>query len=141
MSKSVRKRVPRIVGASCLVAAFAFSVSGTPAAAQTAACLPESSSESSPSSSPEQAGVTKIVMPFLSESVNEGTVSWQAQLGEIIYEGDWLLDVSTNKVDMSVDSPVAGVLIEICVADDETAQVGETLGVIGPAGSAPLTAE
>ncbi|WP_328737843.1 lipoyl domain-containing protein [Streptomyces bobili] len=80
-------------------------------------------------------------MPFLSESVNEGTVSWQAQLGEMVYEGDWLLDVSTNKVDMTVDSPVAGVLIEICVADDETAQVGETLGVIGPAGSAPLTVE
>ncbi|MEU1077716.1 2-oxoglutarate dehydrogenase, E2 component, dihydrolipoamide succinyltransferase [Streptomyces sp. NPDC005878] len=84
---------------------------------------------------------TDVVLPALGESVTEGTVTrWLKQVGEEVAEDEPLLEVSTDKVDTEIPAPVAGVLLEIVVGEDETAEVGAKLAVIGAAGSAPAAA-
>ena len=74
-------------------------------------------------------------MPALGESVTEGTVTrWLKQVGDTVEVDEPLLEVSTDKVDTEIPSPVAGTLLEIKVAEDETAAVGAELAVIGAAG-------
>ncbi|GAA2627323.1 2-oxoglutarate dehydrogenase, E2 component, dihydrolipoamide succinyltransferase [Paractinoplanes durhamensis] len=80
-------------------------------------------------------------MPALGESVTEGTVTrWLKQVGETIEADEPLLEVSTDKVDTEIPSPVAGTLLEIRVPEDETADVGAVLAVVGSAASAPAPA-
>jgi len=80
-------------------------------------------------------------MPALGESVTEGTVTRRLkQVGETIEADEPLLEVSTDKVDTEIPSPVAGTLLEIKVAEDETADVGAVLAVIGTPGGAPAAA-
>ena len=82
-----------------------------------------------------------MTLPALGESVTEGTVSrWLKQVGDTVEADEPLLEVSTDKVDTEIPSPVAGTLLEIRVAEDETVEVGAVLVVIGDAsqaGSAP----
>ncbi|MFG2059539.1 2-oxoglutarate dehydrogenase, E2 component, dihydrolipoamide succinyltransferase [Micromonospora sp. NPDC048930] len=81
---------------------------------------------------------TEVKMPALGESVTEGTVTrWLKQVGETVEVDEPLLEVSTDKVDTEIPSPVAGTLLEIRVAEDETAEVGGVLAVVGAAGAAP----
>lgn len=73
-----------------------------------------------------------VKMPALGESVTEGTVTrWLKQVGESIEVDEPLLEVSTDKVDTEVPSPVSGVLEKILVEEDETVEVGTELAVIG----------
>src|SRR6185369_3191849 len=73
-----------------------------------------------------------VQMPALGESVTEGTVTrWLKQVGEHVDVDEPLLEVSTDKVDTEIPSPVAGVLQEILVSEDETVAVGTALAVIG----------
>ncbi|MFB8181622.1 biotin/lipoyl-containing protein, partial [Streptomyces sp. NPDC055966] len=84
---------------------------------------------------------TDVVLPALGESVTEGTVTrWLKQVGEDVAEDEPLLEVSTDKVDTEIPAPVAGVLLEIVVGEDETAEVGAKLAVIGAPGAAPAAA-
>ncbi|WP_329534504.1 2-oxoglutarate dehydrogenase, E2 component, dihydrolipoamide succinyltransferase [Streptomyces sp. NBC_01450] len=84
---------------------------------------------------------TDVVLPALGESVTEGTVTrWLKEVGEEVAEDEPLLEVSTDKVDTEIPAPVAGVLLEIVVAEDETAEVGAKLAVIGAPGAAPAAA-
>ncbi|MYW66148.1 2-oxoglutarate dehydrogenase, E2 component, dihydrolipoamide succinyltransferase [Streptomyces sp. SID8379] len=84
---------------------------------------------------------TDVTLPALGESVTEGTVTrWLKEVGEEVAEDEPLLEVSTDKVDTEIPSPVAGVLLEIVVAEDETAEVGAKLAVIGAPGAAPAAA-
>ncbi|MBM6620962.1 2-oxoglutarate dehydrogenase, E2 component, dihydrolipoamide succinyltransferase [Micrococcaceae bacterium RIT802] len=86
------------------------------------------------SDSGERADVT---LPALGESVTEGTVTrWLKQVGDSVEVDEPLLEVSTDKVDTEIPSPVAGTLLEIKVNEDETAEVGAVLAVVG-SGSAP----
>ncbi|MGW1977497.1 2-oxoglutarate dehydrogenase, E2 component, dihydrolipoamide succinyltransferase [Streptomyces sp. NPDC001889] len=81
---------------------------------------------------------TDVVLPALGESVTEGTVTrWLKEVGESVEADEPLLEVSTDKVDTEIPAPVAGVLLEIVVGEDETAEVGAKLAVIGAPGSAP----
>ncbi|MBQ0980966.1 2-oxoglutarate dehydrogenase, E2 component, dihydrolipoamide succinyltransferase [Micromonospora sp. M61] len=85
---------------------------------------------------------TAVKMPALGESVTEGTVTrWLKQVGETIEVDEPLLEVSTDKVDTEIPSPVAGTVLEIKVAEDETADVGADLAIIGVAGAAPAEAK
>ncbi|MFJ6168798.1 2-oxoglutarate dehydrogenase, E2 component, dihydrolipoamide succinyltransferase [Micromonospora orduensis] len=94
-----------------------------------------------PAAAPSGEG-TPVKMPALGESVTEGTVTrWLKQVGETIEVDEPLLEVSTDKVDTEIPSPVAGTVLEIKVAEDETAAVGADLAVIGVAGAAPATSE
>ncbi|OWV06514.1 2-oxoglutarate dehydrogenase, E2 component, dihydrolipoamide succinyltransferase [Micromonospora wenchangensis] len=85
---------------------------------------------------------TPVKMPALGESVTEGTVTrWLKQVGETVEVDEPLLEVSTDKVDTEIPSPVAGTVLEIKVPEDETAAVGADLAIIGAAGAAPAEAE
>ncbi|MGW7265443.1 2-oxoglutarate dehydrogenase, E2 component, dihydrolipoamide succinyltransferase [Streptomyces sp. NPDC054842] len=84
---------------------------------------------------------TDVVLPALGESVTEGTVTrWLKEVGEEVSEDEPLLEVSTDKVDTEIPSPASGVLLEIVVGEDETAEVGAKLAVIGAPGAAPAAA-
>ncbi|MFJ1829561.1 2-oxoglutarate dehydrogenase, E2 component, dihydrolipoamide succinyltransferase [Streptomyces sp. NPDC088178] len=84
---------------------------------------------------------TDVTLPALGESVTEGTVTrWLKEVGEEVTEDEPLLEVSTDKVDTEIPAPVSGVLLEIVVAEDETAEVGAKLAVIGAPGAAPAAA-
>ncbi|MET3811139.1 2-oxoglutarate dehydrogenase, E2 component, dihydrolipoamide succinyltransferase [Arthrobacter sp. UYEF3] len=83
----------------------------------------------------------EVTLPALGESVTEGTVTrWLKSIGDSVEVDEPLLEVSTDKVDTEIPSPVAGTLQEIRVAEDETAEVGSVLAVIG-SGAAPAPAE
>ncbi|WP_319004618.1 biotin/lipoyl-containing protein, partial [Arthrobacter sp. SO3] len=83
----------------------------------------------------------EVTLPALGESVTEGTVTrWLKSIGDTVEVDEPLLEVSTDKVDTEIPSPVAGVLQEIRVAEDETAEVGSVLAVIGSGTAAPAAA-
>ncbi|WP_062733351.1 2-oxoglutarate dehydrogenase, E2 component, dihydrolipoamide succinyltransferase [Kocuria turfanensis] len=113
------------------------------AAEQQAPKEQESAPEQAPQAEAQQGGEgTEITLPALGESVTEGTVTrWLKQVGDEVAVDEPLLEVSTDKVDTEVPSPVAGTLLEIRVQEDEDAEVGQVLAVIGsgaaPSGSAP----
>jgi 2-oxoglutarate dehydrogenase E2 component (dihydrolipoamide succinyltransferase) len=80
-------------------------------------------------------------MPALGESVSEGTVTrWLKNVGDSVAVDEALLEVSTDKVDTEIPSPVAGTLLAIDVAVDTTVPVGARLGLIGVSGSTPAPA-
>ncbi|MFF8863418.1 2-oxoglutarate dehydrogenase, E2 component, dihydrolipoamide succinyltransferase [Streptomyces sp. NPDC015139] len=84
---------------------------------------------------------TDVVLPALGESVTEGTVTrWLKSVGDSVEADEPLLEVSTDKVDTEIPAPTSGVLLEIVVGEDETAEVGAKLAVIGAPGAAPAAA-
>jgi pyruvate dehydrogenase E2 component (dihydrolipoamide acetyltransferase) len=81
-----------------------------------------------------------VSMPQLGESVTEGTVTrWLKHEGDHVAADEPLLEVSTDKVDTEIPSPVSGILRGITVAEDETVAVGAELAVIDEDGAAPVT--
>ena len=92
---------------------------------------PKPAAQSSGSSTP-------VKMPELGESVTEGTVTrWLKKVGDTVEIDDPLVEVSTDKVDTEIPSPVAGTLLSITAEEDVTVPVGGELGRIGDAGAAP----
>ena len=84
-----------------------------------------------------------VVLPALGESVTEGTVTrWLKKVGDSVNVDEPLVEVSTDKVDTEIPSPVAGVIEQILVQEDETVQVGAVLVIIGSgsASAAPAAA-
>ena len=74
----------------------------------------------------------RVTMPALGESVTEGTVTrWLKNVGDRVEVDEPLLEVSTDKVDTEIPSPVAGVLEQILAGEDDTVPVGADLAVIG----------
>ncbi|MEF9910362.1 2-oxoglutarate dehydrogenase, E2 component, dihydrolipoamide succinyltransferase [Streptomyces sp. P5-A9] len=109
-----------------------------PAAEAPAAEAPAAEAPAAPAG---EASGTDVTLPALGESVTEGTVTrWLKEVGEEVAEDEPLLEVSTDKVDTEIPAPVAGVLLEIVVGEDETAEVGAKLAVIGAPGAAPAQA-
>src|SRR5215216_3892404 len=83
-----------------------------------------------------------ITMPQLGETVTEGTITkWFKEVGEAVAEDEVLFEVSTDKVDSEVPSPVAGVLQEIKVPEGETVEVGAVIAVVGDGAAAPAADE
>ncbi len=82
----------------------------------------------------KSSGGTEVTMPELGESVTEGTVTrWLKQVGDEVEVDEPLLEVSTDKVDTEIPSPVAGTLLEQSAAEDDTVEVGGVLAKIGAA--------
>ncbi|GAA1352553.1 2-oxoglutarate dehydrogenase, E2 component, dihydrolipoamide succinyltransferase [Arthrobacter koreensis] len=101
---------------------------------------PEAPAEDSGSA--DSGDSTDVTLPALGESVTEGTVTrWLKAVGDDVAVDEPLLEVSTDKVDTEIPSPVAGKLLEIKVNEDETAEVGSVLAVIGSGSAAPAKAE
>ncbi|WP_018297121.1 2-oxoglutarate dehydrogenase, E2 component, dihydrolipoamide succinyltransferase [Corynebacterium lubricantis] len=85
---------------------------------------------------------TDVEMPELGESVTEGTITtWLKQVGDTVEVDEPLLEVSTDKVDTEIPSPVAGTLVEILAQEDDTVEVGEVIARVGDANAAPAAAE
>jgi pyruvate dehydrogenase E2 component (dihydrolipoamide acetyltransferase) len=99
-----------------------------------AAPTPPPAPVAAPAAAPASGG-TVITMPALGESVSEGTVTrWLKNVGDSVAVDEALLEVSTDKVDTEIPSPVAGTLLAIDVAVDTTVPVGARLGLIGVTG-------
>jgi len=82
-----------------------------------------------------------VVLPALGESVTEGTVTrWLVEVGDTIEVDAPLVEVSTDKVDTEVPSPVAGVVEQILVPEDEDVEVGAALAIIGDGSGAAAPA-
>ncbi|MCU1654007.1 MAG: Dihydrolipoyllysine-residue succinyltransferase component of 2-oxoglutarate dehydrogenase complex [Pseudonocardia sp.] len=93
------------------------------------------SAQSSTSSDAGSGSGTAVSMPALGESVTEGVVTrWLKQVGDHVDVDEPLLEVSTDKVDTEIPSPVAGTLLEISAGEDETVEVGGQLALIGDGG-------
>ncbi len=83
---------------------------------------------------------TIVYMPALGESVSEGTVTrWLKSVGDSVSADEALLEVSTDKVDTEIPSPVTGTILSIDVNVDSTVPVGARLASIGSAGATPAT--
>jgi 2-oxoglutarate dehydrogenase E2 component (dihydrolipoamide succinyltransferase) len=107
-----------------------------PVAAPVVATPASTPAPAAPVSNASTAG-TVITMPALGESVSEGTVTrWLKNVGDTVAADEALLEVSTDKVDTEIPSPVSGVLLAIDVAVDTTVPVGARLGLIGVSGGA-----
>jgi 2-oxoglutarate dehydrogenase E2 component (dihydrolipoamide succinyltransferase) len=93
--------------------------------------------------------MSEVKLPALGESVTEGTITrWLKKVGDTVAIDEALVEVSTDKVDTEIPSPVAGVLQQILVQEDEVALVGAVLAIIGdgvasstPAATAPPVVE
>ncbi|WP_292608805.1 biotin/lipoyl-containing protein, partial [Nocardioides sp. REDSEA-S30_B4] len=85
---------------------------------------------------------TEVNLPALGESVTEGTVTrWLKQVGDTVAVDEPLLEVSTDKVDTEIPSPVAGTLLEIKAEEDDTVEVGAVLAMIGEEGESAGSAD
>ncbi|MDO4928295.1 MAG: 2-oxoglutarate dehydrogenase, E2 component, dihydrolipoamide succinyltransferase [Corynebacterium sp.] len=115
---------------------------GDPAAAQEEAPVQEEKAEAAPAheeapaasdSKPAASGdATDVEMPELGESVTEGTITqWLKSVGDTVEVDEPLLEVSTDKVDTEVPSPVAGTILEILAEEDDTVDVGAVIVRIG----------
>ena len=77
---------------------------------------------------------TKVEMPELGESVTEGTITtWLKEVGDMVEVDEPLLEVSTDKVDTEIPSPVEGTILEILAEEDDTVEVGDVIVIIGDA--------
>ncbi|CAL9293901.1 hypothetical protein SUDANB135_02228 [Streptomyces sp. SudanB135_2055] len=112
-----------------------------PAAPSTEQAAPAPAPTAEASAGGGSAEGTDVVLPALGESVTEGTVTrWLKSVGDSVEADEPLLEVSTDKVDTEIPAPASGTLLEIVVGEDETAEVGAKLAVIGEAGAAPAAA-
>jgi 2-oxoglutarate dehydrogenase E2 component (dihydrolipoamide succinyltransferase) len=85
--------------------------------------------------------MAEITLPQLGETVTEGTITrWFKKIGDTVAADEPLFEVSTDKVDTEVPSPIAGVLTEIRVPEGDTVAVGTVIAVVGDASSAPAPA-
>src|SRR6056297_2714990 len=79
-----------------------------------------------------------VTLPQLGETVTEGTITkWFKSVGDSVAEDEPLFEVSTDKVDTEVPSPVSGTLTEIRVEEGDTVEVGTVIAVVGDADAAP----
>ncbi|GIG39998.1 2-oxoglutarate dehydrogenase, E2 component, dihydrolipoamide succinyltransferase [Cellulomonas phragmiteti] len=109
-----------------------------PAAEQSAQQPVEEHEDAPAPSAPSGGGEgQEVTLPALGESVTEGTVTrWLKAVGDEVAVDEPLLEISTDKVDTEIPSPVAGTLQEIRVQEDETVEVGAVLAVVGSGAAA-----
>ncbi|HYJ75746.1 MAG TPA: 2-oxoglutarate dehydrogenase, E2 component, dihydrolipoamide succinyltransferase, partial [Kineosporiaceae bacterium] len=113
-----------------------------PAEDEAAAPAQDSSSDAGSGGGDGGGEGTPVTMPALGESVTEGTVTrWLKQEGDTVEVDEPLLEVSTDKVDTEIPSPVAGVVRKILVGEDETVSVGADLAIVGGSDAAPASQE
>ncbi len=110
---------------------------------------PVSAPEVAPAAAPAKAPVASasssnsvdVVMPKMGESLQEGTViKWLKKVGEVVERDEMILEISTDKVDTEVPSPVAGTIVEILVNEGETVEVGVVIAKISSGAQAVATA-
>ena len=81
-----------------------------------------------------------IIMPKMGESVSEGTIiKWHKKIGDMVKRDEIIFEISTDKVDTEIPSPLDGILTEIVVKEGETVEVGTTVAVIRPNGETTVS--
>ena len=129
------------VGAELAIIADGAAATAPSAPVAAAPAAPVTPPPAAPAAPAASSAGTVITMPALGESVSEGTVTrWLKNIGDSVAVDEALLEVSTDKVDTEIPSPVAGTLLAIDVAVDSTVPVGARLGLIGTSGAAPVAA-
>lgn len=104
----------------------------TPEPEPTPEPAPQTASQDAPVESDDSGELVDLVMPKMGESLQEGTiVKWLKQPGDKIERDEMILEISTDKVDTEVPSPIAGTLAEILVQEEETVEVGTVIAKIG----------
>ena len=125
-------------GSSAPAAAPAAPAAEAPAASAPAA--PEAPAAAAAPAAGSASG-QEVTLPALGESVTEGTVTrWLKEVGEQVEVDEPLVEVSTDKVDTEIPSPVAGTLLEIRIPEDEETEVGQVLAIIGDSSAAAAPA-
>jgi pyruvate dehydrogenase E2 component (dihydrolipoamide acetyltransferase) len=90
---------------------------------------------------PEAGPGTEVPMPQMGESITEGTLTkWLKKVGDTVARDEPIFEISTDKVDAEIPSPISGTLTEIKVQEGETVTVGSIVAVIGGGASAPAKA-
>ena len=118
-------------------------VPAAPAAEAPAASAPAAPEAPAAAAAPGAGSASgqEVTLPALGESVTEGTVTrWLKEVGEQVEVDEPLVEVSTDKVDTEIPSPVAGTLLEIRIPEDEEAEVGQVLAIIGDSSAAAAPA-
>ena len=122
----------------------------TPAAVDEAAATqgnPAESDSAAAGTKIEASGGTDVLMPQMGESITEGTITkWLKKVGDTVQRDEPIFEISTDKVDAEIPSPVAGILSEIKVPEGSTVQINTVVAVIGgaagkPAAGAPAPAK
>ena len=127
------------VGAALVVIGDGSSAPAAAPAAPTAEAPAASAAAAAPAAG--SASGQEVTLPALGESVTEGTVTrWLKEVGEQVEVDEPLVEVSTDKVDTEIPSPVAGTLLEIRIPEDEEAEVGQVLAIIGDSSAAAAPA-
>ena len=84
---------------------------------------------------------TQVIMPQMGESIAEGTITkWLKKVGDTVKRDEPIFEISTDKVDAEIPSPVAGTLLEIKVNEGQTVAINTVVAVIGEAGEQPASA-
>jgi 2-oxoglutarate dehydrogenase E2 component (dihydrolipoamide succinyltransferase) len=126
-------------GATLETAASPADDSVTPAAIDSPA-IQEAARETVSSSAPATASGTDVPMPQMGESITEGTITkWLKKVGDKVERDEPLFEISTDKVDAEIPSPVAGTLTEIKVAEGSTVGVNTVVAVIGGGAAKPAS--
>jgi 2-oxoglutarate dehydrogenase E2 component (dihydrolipoamide succinyltransferase) len=120
----------------------------TPSAVATAARdtavpppAPEAAHSTAEQGSAAQGTGTEVPMPQMGESITEGTLTkWLKKIGDTVARDEPIFEISTDKVDAEIPSPVAGTLTEIRVQEGQTVTVNSVVAVIGGAAPAPAAA-
>ncbi|RKP46730.1 2-oxoglutarate dehydrogenase complex dihydrolipoyllysine-residue succinyltransferase [Cohnella endophytica] len=82
-----------------------------------------------------------IIVPAMGESITEGTISkWIVKVGDAVHQGDLLLELETDKVNLEISADQDGVITEILANEGDTVKIGDAVGKIGAAGAAPAAA-
>ena len=130
-------------GASASVSAAKAETAATPAAdTATPAAVDTPAANETPSqpAAPVAAG-TDVLMPQMGESITEGTITkWLKKVGDTVQRDEPIFEISTDKVDAEIPSPVAGVLSEIKVPEGSTVSINTVVAVIGGAAGKPAAA-
>jgi 2-oxoglutarate dehydrogenase E2 component (dihydrolipoamide succinyltransferase) len=147
--KAAETAAPATASSSNGAAIHAPQADGTPTAATTpepeetkpAAPAVEPAAETAPAAAPASTeGATEIVMPQMGESITEGTITkWLKNVGDKVERDEPLFEISTDKVDAEIPSPVSGTLLEIKNQEGETVEVGHVVALVGAEGGAPVT--
>ena len=84
---------------------------------------------------------TEVIMPQMGESIAEGTITkWLKKVGETVKRDEPIFEISTDKVDAEIPSPVAGTLLEIKVNEGQTVAINTVVATIGEAGEQAASA-
>jgi 2-oxoglutarate dehydrogenase E2 component (dihydrolipoamide succinyltransferase) len=139
--------VVAVIGSTCGAAGGTFGASAPAATIVTTESSVEKAgspqnqpkAELAPPQVPQEQGGINVVMPQLGESIVEGTITkWLKNVGDIVEKDELLFEISTDKVDAEIPSPVAGVLSEIKVSTGSTVEINTVVAVIGSSAAVQL---